>query len=113
MRKGQTPGDHLVVICNFTPVPHQGYRVGVPEACFYREILNTDDAQFGGSGVTNAPGRQAIPHGLAKPALPPGTDPAALGSHLSETSKVTPRTRVLDRSRSVHARRYVRLCRYV
>jgi 1,4-alpha-glucan branching enzyme len=50
-----------VVVCNFTPEVHQGYRVGVPEACFYREILNTDEAQFGGSGVTNAPGRQAIP----------------------------------------------------
>ena len=61
LRKGQTPGDHLVVVCNFTPVPQQGYRVGVPEACFYREILNTDDAQFGGSGVTNAAGRHAIP----------------------------------------------------
>jgi 1,4-alpha-glucan branching enzyme len=61
LRKGQTPGDHLVVICNFTPVVQQGYRVGVPEACFYREILNTDDAQFGGSGVTNAAGRPAIP----------------------------------------------------
>jgi 1,4-alpha-glucan branching enzyme len=61
LRKGQTPGDHLVVVCNFTPEVHQGYRVGVPEACFYREILNTDDAQFGGSGVTNAPGCQAIP----------------------------------------------------
>jgi 1,4-alpha-glucan branching enzyme len=61
LRKGKTPGDHLVVVCNFTPVPHRGYRVGVPEACFYREILNTDDLQFGGSGVTNATGRQAIP----------------------------------------------------
>jgi 1,4-alpha-glucan branching enzyme len=61
LRKGQTPGDHLVVVCNFTPVVQQGYRVGVPEGRFYREILNTDDARFGGSGVTNAPGRQAIP----------------------------------------------------
>jgi 1,4-alpha-glucan branching enzyme len=61
VRKGLAPGDHLVVVCNFTPVPHPGYRVGVPEACFYQEILNTDDAQFGGSGITNAPGRQAIP----------------------------------------------------
>ena len=61
LRKGQTPGDHLVVVCNFTPVPHPGYRVGVPEACFYREILNTDAAQFGGSGMTNGPGVQAIP----------------------------------------------------
>ena len=50
-----------MVVCNFTPVPHPGYRVGVPEACFYREILNTDAAQFGGSGITNGPGVQAIP----------------------------------------------------
>jgi 1,4-alpha-glucan branching enzyme len=61
LRKGQTPGDHVVVVCNFTPVPQQGYRVGVPEACFYREILNTDETQFGGSGVTNDHGRHAIP----------------------------------------------------
>jgi 1,4-alpha-glucan branching enzyme len=61
LRKGETPGDHLVVVCNFTPVPQHGYRLGVPEACFYREILNTDEAPFGGSGVNNAPGRQAFP----------------------------------------------------
>jgi len=61
LRKGQTPGDHLVVVCNFTPVPHHGYRVGVPEARFYHEILNTDEDRFGGSGVTNAPGRHAFP----------------------------------------------------
>jgi len=61
LRRGQTPGDHLVVVCNFTPVVQKGYRVGVPEARFYREILNSDDARFGGSGVTNSPGRQAIP----------------------------------------------------
>ena len=88
LRKGQTPGDHLVVVCNFTPVPHQGYRVGVPEACFYREILNTDDAQFGGSGVTNAHGPPSHPAGVAKPALPRGTDPAAPRSDLFETGKV-------------------------
>jgi 1,4-alpha-glucan branching enzyme len=61
LRKGKTPGDYLVVVCNFTPVPHQGYRAGVPEACFHREIMNTDDAKFGGSGVTNGTGRQGIP----------------------------------------------------
>lgn len=32
----------------------------VREACFYQEILNTDDVKFGGSGVTNVPGRQAL-----------------------------------------------------
>jgi 1,4-alpha-glucan branching enzyme len=61
VRRGQTPGDHLVVVCNFTPEVRQGYRVGVPEACFYREILNSDDGRFGGSGVTHGAGRHAIP----------------------------------------------------
>ena len=61
LRKGETPSDHMMVVCNFTPVPHHGYRLGVPEACFYREVLNTDDVQFGGSGTTNSPGRHAFP----------------------------------------------------
>jgi 1,4-alpha-glucan branching enzyme len=49
------------VVCNFTPEVHHGYRVGVPECCYYREILNSDDVRFGGSGVTNGGGCQAIP----------------------------------------------------
>ncbi len=61
LRRARDPSNHLVVVCNFTPVSHAGYRIGVPEACFYREVLNTDDAKYGGSGVTNAPGRQAVP----------------------------------------------------
>jgi 1,4-alpha-glucan branching enzyme len=61
IRKGQTPGDHVVIVCNFTPVPHHGYRLGVPNHGFYREILNSDDAQFGGSGVGNGPGRHSYP----------------------------------------------------
>jgi len=60
LRKGQDPRDHLVVVCNFTPVPRPGYRVGVPEGRYYREIFNSDDGRFGGSGMNNAPGRQAI-----------------------------------------------------
>lgn len=45
--------DLLVFVCNFTPVPRHGYRVGLPAACNYREILNSDWHQFGGSGVEN------------------------------------------------------------
>jgi 1,4-alpha-glucan branching enzyme len=51
---------HVVVVCNFTPVVRYGYRVGVPSPCFYREAINTDHADFGGSGVVNAPGRHAL-----------------------------------------------------
>ena len=61
IRRARDPDDHIIVVCNFTPVARQGYRVGVPEGCFYQEILNTDDTKYGGSGVTNAPGLQAIP----------------------------------------------------
>jgi 1,4-alpha-glucan branching enzyme len=61
LRRAKDRHDHLVVVCNFTPLPRYGYRIGVPEACFYREILNTDSPNYGGSGVTNAPGRYAIP----------------------------------------------------
>jgi len=61
LRRARGPNNHLVVACNFTPLAHTGYRIGVPEPCFYREVLNTDDAKYGGSGVTNAPGQQAVP----------------------------------------------------
>jgi 1,4-alpha-glucan branching enzyme len=61
LRHARDPRNHLVVVCNFTPVARAGYRIGVPEPRFYREVLNTDDAKYGGSGVTNALGRQAVP----------------------------------------------------
>lgn len=60
LRRGRTRGDHLIVVCNFTPVPRPGYRIGVAEDCFYREVLNTDATSYGGSGVTNAPGCRAV-----------------------------------------------------
>jgi 1,4-alpha-glucan branching enzyme len=60
LRHARARDEHVVVVCNFTPVPRCGYRIGVPEACFYREILNTDAAAYGGSGVTNSPGLYAM-----------------------------------------------------
>ena len=53
MRHGHAPGDQLLVACNFTPVPRHAYRLGVPAAGSYREIINTDGAVYGGSGVGN------------------------------------------------------------
>ncbi len=52
MRKDKE-GNSLIVACNFTPVERQNYRIGVNEAGLYREVLNTDDTQFGGSGMMN------------------------------------------------------------
>jgi 1,4-alpha-glucan branching enzyme len=60
LRRARARDDYIVVLCNFTPLPRLGYRVGVPEARFYREVLNTDAAVYGGSGTTNQPGRQAV-----------------------------------------------------
>ena len=53
IRKGRNPEDVILVICNFTPVPRHGYRTGVPKRGYWQEILNSDYAEFGGSGVTN------------------------------------------------------------
>jgi 1,4-alpha-glucan branching enzyme len=43
----------LVFVCNFTESVHNGYRLGVPNAGEYREIFNSDKAEFGGSDVIN------------------------------------------------------------
>ncbi|HEY3700148.1 MAG TPA: 1,4-alpha-glucan branching protein GlgB [Spongiibacteraceae bacterium] len=51
----------LLVICNFTPVPRHGYRIGVPRAGFWRELLNTDAALYGGSNIGNGGGVYSEP----------------------------------------------------
>ena len=53
LRKGKDPNDLLVCGFNFTPVPRQGYRMGVPRAGTYEEVLNTDATIYGGGGVGN------------------------------------------------------------
>ncbi len=57
----------VICVCNFSPVPREGYRVGVPNAGEYREILNTDSELFGGSNVGNSGGvyAESVPwHGF-------------------------------------------------
>ena len=44
----------ILVVCNFTPVPREGYRLGVTPGTAWKEILNTDAAIYGGSGMGNA-----------------------------------------------------------
>jgi 1,4-alpha-glucan branching enzyme len=51
LRRGSAESDLAIVVCNFTPVVRQDYRIGVPEAVAYEETLNTDDIRYGGSGV--------------------------------------------------------------
>ncbi len=59
----------VVVVCNFTPVPRHGYRIGVPQPGYYRERLNTDAALYGGSNVGNGGGVEAEELRLARPAV--------------------------------------------
>lgn len=49
-------GDFLVVIMNFTPVPREGYRIGVPEGCEYQEVFNSDSEYYGGGNIGNGLG---------------------------------------------------------
>ena len=53
MRKGHDKKNDLVVACNFTPVPREGYRIGVPKTKKYKEIFNSDHKKYGGSGIKN------------------------------------------------------------
>jgi len=59
LRRGKDPSDFVVVVCNFTPVVREDYRVGVPTGGFYREIFNTDAEIYGGSNAGNYGGTWA------------------------------------------------------
>ena len=50
IRKSKDGKNNLLFVCNFTPVERSDYRVGVPKHKTYKLILNSDDAEFGGSG---------------------------------------------------------------
>lgn len=53
IRFAKDPTDFLVVACNFTPVLRTNYRIGVPEAGTYRELLNSDSEYYGGHNIGN------------------------------------------------------------
>lgn len=56
IRKSDNSESFIFVVCNMTPVPRHKYRVGIPEPGFYKEILNSDAREYGGSGVGNLGG---------------------------------------------------------
>ncbi|MGZ4541618.1 MAG: alpha amylase C-terminal domain-containing protein, partial [Mycobacteriaceae bacterium] len=70
-------GSVLACVANFSGSPHEGYRLGLPNAGIWREILNTDSVAYGGSGVGNLGAVQATEHpwhgrsGSAEIRLPP------------------------------------------
>ena len=59
LRKGK--GDVILVVCNFTPVPRFHYHLGVPRTGYWRELLNSDAHDYGGSGLGNQGGVEADP----------------------------------------------------
>ena len=61
LRKAPGQGAPLLVVCNFTPVPRPNYLVGVPSRGVWREILNTDAREYGGSGWGNLGGVESVP----------------------------------------------------
>ena len=69
-------GSFVIVALNFTPVPRSDYHVGVPRACAYRELVNTDSRHYGGGDLGNRgeivakPGHPSRPATLAL-VLPP------------------------------------------
>jgi 1,4-alpha-glucan branching enzyme len=54
-------GAPILAVCNFTPVPRMNYVLGVPEAGYWRERLNSDATVYGGSGMGNLGGVEAAP----------------------------------------------------
>ena len=60
-RKGFAADSEVVVICNFTPVPRERYRIGVRLEGMYRELLNSDAEVYGGSNVGNSGAVEAEP----------------------------------------------------
>ena len=63
----RTGDEFVLVIFNFTPVPRQNYRIGVPEAGVYQEIFNSDSVYYGGSNVGNQPIRTEPKNWMGRP----------------------------------------------
>ena len=61
VRHGKQPGDMIICVMNFTPVPRPNYRVGVPDPGYYGEIMNTDAGIYGGANLGNLGGTHSEP----------------------------------------------------
>jgi 1,4-alpha-glucan branching enzyme len=59
LRRGRSTDDLILAVANFTPVPREGYRLGVPRGGFWRELLNGDAGVYGGGNIGNGGGVDA------------------------------------------------------
>ena len=63
-RRARNPEHVVVSVCNFTPKPRKNYRLGVPSGGRWKEVLNSDALEYGGSGQGNLGGVEADHHPL-------------------------------------------------
>ena len=68
LRQPLDGGPAALVVCNMTPVPRHGYRIGVPQSGGWVEAINTDAAVYGGSNLGN--GGRAVAEGVPAHGLP-------------------------------------------
>jgi 1,4-alpha-glucan branching enzyme len=61
IRRCGSTDDLIVIACNFTPVPRINYRLGIPKGGLWREVLNSDARDYGGSGHGNMGAIEAAP----------------------------------------------------
>jgi 1,4-alpha-glucan branching enzyme len=61
LRYAKNQDDFVIVALNFTPLPRERYRIGVPRSGFYAEVLNSDSATYGGSNSGNLGGLYSEP----------------------------------------------------
>ncbi len=61
LRRSRDGTRALLVVANFTPVPREHYAVGVPKRGRWREVLNSDAVEYGGSGIGNFGGADSVP----------------------------------------------------
>ena len=53
IRKGLNPKENIYIACNFTPIPREKYRMGISKTGQLKEIFNSDDTKYGGTGMKN------------------------------------------------------------
>jgi 1,4-alpha-glucan branching enzyme len=61
LRKGRSPGQLIAAVFNFSPIPRDSYRLGVPSKGHWTEILNSDATIYGGTGRGNFGGVDTVP----------------------------------------------------
>ena len=97
IRQGKDGTPPVLVVCNFTPVPRASYRIGVPAAGHWAQILNTDETHYGGSGLGNPDGAATVdeaahgcPHSIEITVPPLATMYFAYSGTVSGTGGPTP-----------------------